>query len=339
MASDSSPPAPLARAVLVIDRPAEIVRAQFFDTAHAIEKQIYHGIKLSWAPPAESGMHATQTLAVERGPRVRREMIVLGRPLVDDVSISEGEGGTWVVRFIEGANAGARFVATFDEETAATDGGKVHTRVELQAFAPAGGFSLGVGKLSPLGLEKMLQKTLAEHQRAIEGYDAKKQRRVTAQVLASMEHLTAPLAKLADRERKALVSTLLEAACAVAIADSKADEQERDVLDEVARALGGVELDDASRGRLVRAAEAALLKEGMEKRCEKLGARLKKLGCAELSLTIAVVVAEVSHGIDPPELAALEKIAAAAGVPEAGLSSIVASVDKEMAGSTRAGAG
>jgi tellurite resistance protein len=132
------------------------------------------------------------------------------------------------------------------------------------------------------------------------------------------------------RERKALVATLLEAASVVAVADAHADEEERAVLDEVARAFAGTALDAAARARLVRGATASLEKVGMQARCEGLGKRLLSLRQAELGLSVAVLVAEASHGIDPPELAALQKMARAAGLGEASLRSILQRVDEEL---------
>ena len=241
-------------------------------------------------------------------------MRILNRTQVDELCVEEGAGGTWVARFVDGPNASGSFVARFG----AGEGG---TRVEMEAFAPPGGFSFGIGKLSPFGLEKVLQKMLDEHRRAIEGYDPSVGTSATAATLGALDDLTAPIAKLAGRERRAIVAVLLEAACAVAVADDHADAEERAVLDEVARMMGGVELDDRARARLVESAERAAHKSGILVRCEQVGARLKKLGHAELGLAIAAVVAEASHGVDPPELAALQRLAAGAGVPDAALSS------------------
>ena len=312
----------MARAQIEIAKPVAVVRAQFFDVAHAIELQPYHGVKLSWAPPPEAGSEP------QRGARlVRQELLVLGQAIVDDCAVEEGPEGTWVKRFALGANAGARYVARFEAV------GDLATRVDLEAYPPPHGFNLGLGKLSALGLEKTLKKILAEHQKAIESYEFEpgSTRASVGSVLAALEDLTAPITKLGDRERRAIVATLLEAASVVAVADDEADAAEREVMDEVARVLCNQELDDDLRERLVKGAERALGSEGMAQRCERLGQRLKKLGCVELGLTVATIVAEVSHGIDPPELAALQKIALAAGLPEAALSSILSRVDEEMA--------
>ena len=311
----------MARAQIEMAKPVAVVRAHFFDVANAIAVQPFHGVKLGWAPPPD------EKGAVARPRLVRQELTVLGQPIVDDCAIEEGQGGAWVKRFVAGANAGARYVARFEAL------GEAATRVDLEAFAPPAGFNLGLGKLSALGLERALKKLLGEHQKALESYEFEpgSLRAPVTSVLRAMGDLTAPLAKLDDRERRAIVATLLETASVVAIADHDADAAEREVLDEVARVLGQQELDSDTRERLVKGAERALGSEGMTRRCERLGQRLKTLGYVELGLTVATIVAEVSHGIDPPELAALQKIALAAGLPEAALSSILGRVDEEMA--------
>jgi tellurite resistance protein len=310
---ESVPVAPTARAFLVIARAQDVVRAQFFDVDDAVDKQLYHGVALSFVA-ADDGTR-----------RVRRAMTVMDRTLVDDVVVEEGPGGAWVQRFIDGHNAGARFVARFEAEEGTA------TRVEIEAWAPPSGFSLGLGKLSPLGLEKNLKKMLAEHQKAIEGgYDPKARRSWASRALGGLADLTKPVTAMKPRQRKALVATLLEAAAVVAVADAHADEAERAVLDEVARALAKTELDAAARAKLVKSATTALEKQGMAARCAGIGARLKALKQGALGVSIATLVAEATHGIDPPELAALQKIAKAAGLPEAALRSILDRVDVEM---------
>jgi hypothetical protein len=318
---------PMARVEIQIAKPLAVVRAQFFDVAHAIEVQLYHGMKLSWAATAP-------TLPSDRGAQrdasaarlVRQEVTVLGQSIASDFAIEEGDDGTWVKRFVTGANTGARYVARFEASAASA------TRVSLEAFAPPSGFNLGLGKLSALGLERALKKLLAEHQKVLESYEIEpgSLRASVTSVFGSLGELTLPLAKLGARERRAVVATLLETASVVAIADHEADAAEREVLDEVARVLCQQELDDETRERLVKGAERALGSEGMTQRCERLGQRLKTLGYVELGLTLATIVAEVSHGIDPPELVALQKIAVAAGLPETLLASILTRVDEAM---------
>lgn len=299
---------PTARASIEIPKPRDVVRAHFFDTENAIKTQPHHGVALSWADQAQK--------------RVRQEIKILAQPVVDEFLVEEGEGGAWVKRFVDGTNAGARIIARFVDQG-------VKTRVELEAYAPPHGFNFGLGKLSGLGLEKALKKQLTEHLKAIESYELAPggARAPVEGALAALEDLTTPLAKLGERERRAMVATLLEAASLVAVADEDADADEREVMGELARALCKQDLDAETQARLVRGAERGKDSEGIASRCEKLGQRLARLGVAELGLTVAAIVAEISHGIDPPELAAMQRIAKGAGLPDAALSSIVERVE------------
>jgi hypothetical protein len=84
--------------------------------------------------------------------------------------------------------------------------------------------------------------------------------------------------------------------------------------------------------RVVRAAADAIRAQGVEARCGALGAKLKALGFAELGVAIAVLVAEVSRGLDPSELLALRHLASAAGLGEAELAALVRRTDDELSG-------
>lgn len=69
------------------------------------------------------------------------------------------------IKLFVGPNQGCRFVAKFLPVGATT------TRVAISAFVGKAGFTLGLGKLSTLGMEKAPQKLLQEHQVSIEGYE------------------------------------------------------------------------------------------------------------------------------------------------------------------------
>jgi hypothetical protein len=84
--------------------------------------------------------------------------------------------------------------------------------------------------------------------------------------------------------------------------------------------------------RMVEAAVAAIAKEGAKARCENLGKRLKALGFGGLGLSLAVLVAEVSHGLDPAELDGLRRLAAGAGLDDRDLEDIVRDIDGALGG-------
>lgn len=307
--------APYASATLDFARPPEVVRAQFFDVDHAIRARLYHGVTLRWLPPEASG---------ER--RIRQEIKVMSRFQHDDFVLEEGATGTWVKRFVEGPNAGTRFVATFD---AGSEGG---TRVRLQAIVPKAGFIQGIGKLSQLGMEKALQKFLEEHRRGLEGYEPGRARGRMREALDACRDLAAPMSGISEADRRAANSNLLEAAHVVAVADGEADAAERDALMAVARGICFVDLDEAGCERMVRGVLAAVKDQGIEARCDKIGGRLRAQGIGPLGVAVAALVAEVSHGIDPPELAAVARLGTAAGLDEAAIAALIQRVGAALAG-------
>ena len=84
--------------------------------------------------------------------------------------------------------------------------------------------------------------------------------------------------------------------------------------------------------RMVQAAVAAITKDGIGARCDALGARLKSLGFGGLGVSLCVLVAEVSHGLDPAELDALRRLAGAAGLDDVDLEDIVRDIDGALGG-------
>lgn len=319
-----------ARAAIEIDKPVDLVRAQFFDLDHAIRQGIHHGATLRWLPAEAPG---------ER--RLTQEMKLMTRTHVDVFLIEDGEGGSWIKRFVDGPNRGARFVARFTPlaglggaPAAPGEGGEGRaTRVELEAHVGPMGFYAGLGKLSQLGLQKVLEKTLEEHRRAIEGYQPGRARGAVKNVIAPWK---APVAAAAQGEgARAVLSNLLEAACVVAVADGTADDAERDVIREVALTLGGLDLDAPALDRMVQGVVSAVADGGIERRCEKIAGRLKALNLGEVGLGVAVLVAQVSHGMDARELEVLRCLAAALGVNDVNLADVIHKVDRGLSGVPR----
>jgi tellurite resistance protein len=319
--------APAARAAIEIDKPVAVVRAQFFDLDHAIRHRTHHGVNMRWLPSEAPG---------ER--RVEAELKLMTRAHVDVFLIEEGEGGAWVKRFVDGPNRGGRFVARFTALSgiggAPVEGadGKA-TRVELEAHVGPLGFYAGLGKLSQLGLQKALEKTLEEHRRAILGYEPGRARGAVTAVIAPMvPAVQAARQKAEGQNLRAVMTNLLEAACIVAVASGEADDAERDVIREVARQLCDLELDRAAVDKMVEGVAAAAAAEGIEQRCDKIAGRLAALDLGEVGLGVATLVAQVSHGVDAPELAVLGRLAAALGVGEAALTDVIHRVDRGLSG-------
>jgi len=317
--SPGGPPqqAPLAAASASLDfeRPLATVRALLFDVDLAVRTRIHRGVRMEWLPRDPSG---------ER--RVRQLTHVLDRVQTEDVVIEEGPGGTWVKRFVEGPSVGSSFVGTFEAE------GDALTHVRLSAFVGPRGFAQGLGKLSPLGLEKSMKRLLGEYKRALEGYEAGRARGAVLSVVGRWTGPKASMKALDMGKRRAMMATLLETAWSVAALDDEVDTAERDAMKAVVAGLWDTRFDDAMEERMVRAAVDAIGKQGVGARCDALGARLKALGVPELGVAIAVLVAEVSHGLDPAELLALRHLAAAAGVGEGELATLIRRTDDELSG-------
>ena len=126
-------------------RPLAAVRAyfSFWMSILAVRGKIHRGMRLQWLPRLPSG---------ER--RVRQQTSVLDRIQIEEIVVEEGSHGEWIKRFVDGPNAGTRFVGRFEAE------GNAMTRVKLEAFVGPRGFAQGLGKLSALGLEKALSRLL-----------------------------------------------------------------------------------------------------------------------------------------------------------------------------------
>jgi tellurite resistance protein len=318
-----SEPIAAASAAIEIDRPIEVVRAALFDLDHAIRGRIHHGVSLRWLRPEAPGEL-----------RVEQETKALGRTQIDIFVLETGEDGARVERFVSGPNQGVRLVAAFSSAAPGRDGGSrpARTRVVLTAFTGLSGYQTGIGRLSQVGLEKLLQKTLEEHRRALEGYQPGRARGAVRSVLVPLRDAVLEARAQLHGETRAVMTNLLEAACAVAVADGQADDPERDVIQEVARTLCFVELDAAAVDRLVQAVAAAIESEGIAGRCDKIAARLASLGLDEVGLKVAALVADVSHGIGVEEYAALARMADALGLGEGALAERVRSIDRVLSG-------
>jgi tellurite resistance protein len=299
---------PAARAAIVLDCAIDVVRAQFFDLDHHVRDGLHRGTTVRWTlrPPGER--------------RLKQETRVLNRVLTD-VFVIEDDQGAWVKRFVEGPNEGGRYVVSFAPHATSA------TRVDAEAHAPPKGFDNGLGRLSDLGVQKSLEKLLADHQRALEGYEPGRVRGDVEKVLRSLRDLTTPIGARDRSEQKAIVSSFLKAAAIAAISDGVADEVERQTMQAVARTLCQVELDDATLATLVDGASQAASTDGLEVRCDRIGATLLALGVSDLGLAVAALIAQVSHGVEARELAALLRIAKAAGLDEPTLVALIGRID------------
>ncbi len=293
----------------MIERPVAVVRAQFFDLDQHVREGLHRGTTLKWTlrPPGER--------------RIKQETRVLGRVVLEEYVVEEDDAGRWVRRFVEGPNAGGMYVVELEAQD------QDRTRVEAAAVPPPKGFDNGLGKLSDLGVQKALEKLLADHRRALEGYEPGRVRGDVDKVLEALHDLTAPIFTRDKAEQKAIFAGFLEVAALAAIADEVADELERQTMKAAGKRLCFADLDDATIDRIVKGTSEAAKAEGFEARCDKIGTRLRKLGFGQLGVAVAALIAQVSHGMETRELAALQRIANAAAVPDVELMQIVARID------------
>jgi hypothetical protein len=308
-------PSPTATAWLDFDLPLVTVRTAFLDADLVVRSKIHRGMRFQWLQRAPDG---------ER--RLRQQMSVLDKLIVEEVVLEEGPDATWVKRFVEGPNAGTRFVGRFEAL-----GDRV-TRVTMDAYVGKSGFALGLGKLSPLGLEKAMARVMGEYKKALQGYEPGRARGRVLEALAVAQRGSLAMRALDETKRKALTAALLESAWAIACVDEGPDEAERDAMRAIVAGIWHATLSAEMENRMVEAAVAAIEKEGANARCVSLGARLKALGFGALGVSLAVLVAEVSHGLDPAELDALRKLAASAGLDDRDLEDIVRDIDGALGG-------
>jgi uncharacterized membrane protein YebE (DUF533 family) len=189
-----------------------------------------------------------------------------------------------------------------------------------------------MGPLFRIAVRKALDKALLEHKRDIEGgYEPGRARGNVAAALGPL----APVIERAkaverDVERVALFTPLIEAACVTAIADGDIDDAERDAIRAVIRNVGVSYLDDDAVEAVVASSVDRTRSQGVAKRCEDLGARLKSMQLVEPGLAVATLVAQISHGIDQSELSALQHMARAAGMSDDALAELVERVDRQL---------
>ena len=137
---------------------------------------------------------------------------------------------------------------------------------------------------------------------------------------------------LDDADRKRVTGALLETAWSVACVDDGPDEAERDAMRAVIACLWNAKLKPDLEDRMVATAVKTVGEQGAGERCAALGAKLQGFGFGRLGVELAVLVAEVSRGLDPTELHALRELAQAAGVGDDELKAILRRTEEALAG-------
>jgi len=289
-------------ASLRIEAAPDLVRAQFRDIDHHIRNDVHPSIKFTWEPSAPG----------ER--RIRTVFSILGVSQFDVAVLEDAPDGTFVIRYLEGTNAGMVVTHRF----VSLDGGKA-TDMQLSADAPA---TLGrkiLGPLFVLGARQVMKKALHEDKRDIEkGFSPG---RAAGDVARALEGVSA-----ARGRGEAAARAILEAACFLSAVDGQVDDAEVDAVRAIAAQLGVDAAWAENRREVILRASAS----ESTARAKEIGEQLAARGVAKEGVTAAAVAALVSHGMSLGELEALRAIAVGAGVADEEVGATVERVDAAL---------
>ncbi len=292
-------------ASLRMERPAEVVRQQYRDIDHHIRNNVHPSIHYAWEPAALGQR------------KIRTTFKILGVPQFDVSVLEDAEDGSFVIRYLEGTNAGMVLVHRF------VPLGPDATNVELTADAPA---TLGRKILGPLfaaGGRQVMKKALAEDKRDLEqgAFEPGKAAGNLEGALASLK----PIAKLGAQAKRAV----LEATCLIAVADGIVDSSERDAIARLLAIIGASDERAFVETRLTELAAAAA-SERVVAEATRIGQSLVTAAVGLEGVTAAVVIALVSDGMSLGELELLRHLADAAGIPDGSLPALVEGADRVL---------
>jgi hypothetical protein len=294
-------------ASLRMECPADQVRAQYRDIDHHIRNNVHPSIRYQWEP-AEPGQR-----------KIRTTFRILGVPQYDVSLLEDGEDGSFLIRYLEGSNAGMILVHKF------VPLGPNATDVQLFADAPATTGRKLLGPLFVAGARQVMKKALMEDKRDLES-GAFKPGVAAGKIEAALTFLR----DIASREPEAK-RAVLEAACLVSAADGEVDPAERDAIGRLAGLLGAeaeTEHLDARLAEMSKMSETAAIADD----ADRVGARLLAADVVSEGVGAAAVVGLVSQGMSLGELAVLRRVADAARLPEHLLGEIVESADAALTG-------
>jgi uncharacterized membrane protein YebE (DUF533 family) len=292
----------LITASLRMEATPDYVRAQYRDIDHHIRHNVHPDIQYQWEPAGPG----------ER--KIKTTFRILGVPQFDVSLLEDAPDGSFLIRYLEGTNAGMLLVHEF----VPLDGGKA-TEVRLRADAPSTLARKILGPLFTLGARQVMKKALHEDKADIEKgkFQPGTAAGNVARALQPLEHVTSPDAG----------SAVVKAACLVTTADGTIDDAERDAVTSIAKKLGVAESFARSQEEeLSRASSSAAVSDV----ATAVGAELAKHGAAEAGLLAAATAALVSHGMSLGELELLRKIAAGAGVKDEALAKLVEVADSAL---------
>jgi len=303
-------------ASLRIECPAEVVRQQYRDIDHHIKNNVHPDIRYAWEP-AETGKR-----------KVRTTFRILGVAQYDVSELEDAADGSFVIRYLEGTNAGMvlvhRFVPLGDDAT----------EVQLSADAPATLARKLLGPLFVVGGRQVMKKALSEDKRDLEGgkfvpgraaWNVDRALSFMGPAAGGGMSFVRPLAERDVRAKRAV----LEATCLIAVADGNVDASELDTMARLAELVGAPEESERAK---IRAAELAQLAASGEIVAEatRIGEELVAQGVGLEGITAAVVVGLASGGMTLGELELLRVLARVAGVPDGSLPAVMDNVEREL---------
>ena len=287
-----------------MERPVEVVREQYRDIDHHIRNNVHPDIRYAWEP-AEPGQR-----------KIRTTFRILGVSQYDISLLEDAEDGSFVIRYLEGSNAGMVLVHRF------VPLGPNATDVQLSADAPATLARKLLGPLFVAGGAQVMKKALAEDKRDLEqGFQTG---RAAGHLHRAFESL-APVAEKSAQAKRAV----LDACCLVATADGSVQSGERDAITRLSTlidASGELAFVETRLGELAVIAST----ERVADEALQLGTELRAAGVGLEGVTAAVVVGLVSEGMSLGELELLRHLAKAAGIPDGSLPALVEGADRVL---------
>ncbi len=292
-------------AALRINSSPERVREQYRDIDHHIRNNVHPSIHYEWEPAGPG----------ER--KIKTTFRILGIPQFDVSLLEDGADGSFIIRYLEGTNAGMVLVHRFVEVEPGV------TEVQLSADAPS---TLGRKLLGPLfvvGARQVMKKALAEDKRDLEQGDFR-----PGTAAGNLEDALASLA--AQKSASGAVKhAILEAACLISACDGSVDDAERDAIQRAAVMLGASR-EESDSGPLLARCLAVAEGEQIKVELARVGAELKAAGVAREGVVTAAVVGLVSQGMSLGELEALRLLATAAGMDPAAVGPLLDVADATL---------
>ncbi|HSU41024.1 MAG TPA: hypothetical protein VLJ38_15710 [Polyangiaceae bacterium] len=303
-------------ASLRIERPADVVGQQYRDIDHHIRNNVHPDIQYAWEP------------APEGQRKIRTTFHVLGVPQFDISELEDRTDGSFVIRCVEGTNAGMVLVHRF------LPLGPNATQVELVEDAPTTLARKILGPLFVAGARQVLRKALFEDKRDLEqnAFAAGKAAGNLEYALAFMRRAEGSAASfvlpLAERGLAAK-RAVLDATCLLAVADGKVEAGELDAVGRLAQIIGASDerpwLEQRARELSALASTPAIVAEAT-----RIGRALVAEGVAFDGITAAVVIALVSEGMSLGELELLRELARVAGIADGSLPAVVERAERAL---------